>query len=149
MSKIANVRLFEHKAFGGNPRNPYWQGYLPDKDIPFLQGFDAANKEVDDAIDDLYVIMDDLTELGLDPSRLDLDVIASNKLITDYQPEELKEMTPETKCMTLLYQFISRRIEVGRNEFVTAAIDATPETEYKKIVSSVLSGDRINAYTNR
>lgn len=146
MSYIPNIRekyssLFSVENHEGNKKNYYWQGYLNDKGIDILSGYDTC----------LEVIPNITLELQLgsfnDELKEKLNVALYEKYNIDREYSDL-----EMECFAdVIANFIDfeviNRIEASRDDLGVYLIENMKDKEHEHIVKEVDSGRRKNVYT--
>jgi len=120
MSYIPNVREeYTASPFSGERKeNPYYEGRLSAKQVPYKVGFDLCRESLENFFYNLDVYEEELSGV-FDISNMDFDAF-DDENITD---EEIEGLTPETQFMMVLKDIIMNWIEMERNEFIVALLE--------------------------
>ena len=117
--------------------NPYYEGYLNEKDKNELDGYDyLAENVVDSFFFNMNIhdrIVDAFEALGLDLDKVDHAVLVNRREASaEITEEEWEKLNPETKLVLSIKEGLEEYMESDRDELVTSMIDNMDEQEYKE-----------------
>ncbi len=109
--------------------NPYYEGYLDDRDAEFIKGYDwCIEEEVTGFFDGI-----DIYDSDIDPEDFDVDKLDYNFIdAEDVSDEEIKNASRESRILRWMKDSILMHIECSRDEIITSMLDNMDEEEYEK-----------------
>ena len=121
--------------------------YLNNNDSLLIMGYDLCAGEAG-AFENSLMGFDPLLENGFfDTSKVDIDVIESDKHYSEFTKEEIDALSPETRAVKFIFDNLLCTIEDSRNAIITSLIEDMDKEEYETNKRLADNGEYINCLT--
>lgn len=166
MSYIPNIRKKYKVGFSGEEDrseiNPYWHGFLNDKDYDAMLTYDFAANTVENFFENLDIYQEvfsdiikryaevhgESTETAIyDESEQDVVNTPVFNKPGELSDEDIKSVSLQALLARTMYECMMEWLDMQRNELGVSMIDEMSEEEFEKIKHAVLSGKRRTEYT--
>lgn len=148
--------------------NGYWHGYLDNKDLEFMTGYDyCAEMVVSNFFNNLGVFStdikdalslfnlsegnnedeEDISEIEEFFENIDNKVLLTTKSLDEFSDNEIAVMDKYTRLFKTIKDCLLNWIELERDELGVSMIEGMDEKEYKRIKEAVDKGERETCYT--